>query len=65
MKSIISLVLTGVLASSLVCSDNLTEQNTARANEAIEAAAETHSPRAVSMDEVRAASTKETLQARR
>ena len=65
MKSIISLVLAGVLASSLVCSDSLTEQSAARANEAIEAAAETHSPRAGTMDDLRAALTKEVFQASR
>jgi predicted amino acid dehydrogenase len=44
MKSIISLVLAGVLASSLVCADNLTEKNVAAANEVIDAALEAHAP---------------------
>ncbi len=40
MKSIISLVLAGVLASSLVCVDTSTETNTAEANAVIDAAIE-------------------------
>lgn len=38
MKSIISLALAGILASSLVCAENLTEQNNAKARAIIEAA---------------------------
>jgi glyoxylase-like metal-dependent hydrolase (beta-lactamase superfamily II) len=38
MKSIISLALAGVLASSLVCAENLTEQNNAKARTIIDAA---------------------------
>ena len=38
MKSIISLSLAGVLASSLVCADNLTERNVAKAQSIIDAA---------------------------
>lgn len=44
MKSIISLVLAGVLASSLVCVDTSAETNTAEANAVIEAAIEAHDP---------------------
>lgn len=42
MKSIISLVLAGVLASSLVCAGNLTERNVEQANAIIEAAVTAH-----------------------
>jgi glyoxylase-like metal-dependent hydrolase (beta-lactamase superfamily II) len=38
MKSFISLLLTGVLASSLVCADNLTEKNVEKAHAIIDAA---------------------------
>jgi len=38
MKSIISLSLAGILASSLVCADNLTEKNVAKAQSIIDAA---------------------------
>jgi glyoxylase-like metal-dependent hydrolase (beta-lactamase superfamily II) len=38
MKSIISLALAGILASSLVCAENLTEHNSAKARAIIEAA---------------------------
>ena len=44
MKSIISLVLAGVLASSLVCADNFTETNVTKANAVIDAAIEAHGP---------------------
>ena len=44
MKSIISLVLAGVLASSLVFADKCTETNTAEANAVIDAAIEAHGP---------------------
>jgi glyoxylase-like metal-dependent hydrolase (beta-lactamase superfamily II) len=44
MKSIISLVLAGGLASSLVCADNFTEANSAKANAVIDAAIEAHGP---------------------
>jgi len=42
MKSIISLALAAVLASSLVCADNLTENNVEQANAIIEAAVTAH-----------------------
>ena len=42
MKSIISLALAGVLASSLVCADNLTEKNVAKAQTIIDAAVAAH-----------------------
>ncbi len=44
MKSIISLVLAGVLASSLVCAANFTETNVTKANAVIDAAVEAHGP---------------------
>jgi len=40
MKSIISLVLAGVLASSLMCADNITEENVAPAHEKVVRAAD-------------------------
>ena len=42
MKSIISLALAGVLASSLVCAGNLTEKNTEKAKAIIAKAIEAH-----------------------
>ena len=50
MKSMLSLVLAGTLASSLVCAQNFTEMNTDKAKEIIDAAIEAHGGEALTDD---------------